>query len=435
MKNAKGGVCTDCTDAASAVVWRSNAYVSPEPKFKTIKIIGKERTMKHIHAGNVLHRIGRMWGVGVLATMTLVHVSCITDSDDDDNGTTATSGDTYVLVSTVSADYSSGDLACIDMTDTSVVKNMFAGQVSTDNSVVAALSSAFVLERSAKDNIMRIDHPVGADNVAYQQTLPTGANIHDLAVLNDDKAYAALYGKSCVGVIDPADGSLIDSIDMSAYTYDSAGVDVPYIEGVEIHNGICYVLLARLSVSQGEWGVTPTPGSLPGLVVAVSTSSHEITDTMSLLYKNPQDMRLHASCLYIACTGHYGVMDGGVEKIDLNDHTQSGSIISESDLGGDVSFVEPVSSAVAYADAYDMSTYSAAAKKIDMSAGTVAATLDSVGNVIDAAYDGTVVYIADRGSPDVGDGIVVVDPADNSVQTGRIDVGLPPNSIAVLPLQ
>ncbi len=388
--------------------------------------------MKKRHSQGVLHFTKGAWCMTAAFALSLLHISCINDTDDSDNGDNTVSGDTYIVVSTVAADYTTGDMSYIDMTDTSVMKNMFNGEVSTDNAVVSALSSAFVLERSASDNLMRIDHPLGPDNVTYQKALPTGANIHDLAVLDETKAYAALYGKSYLGVIDPADGSLVDSIDMSAYTYDSAGVDVPYIEGVEISGGTCYVLLARLTVKDGQWGVTPTPGSLPGLVVAVSTDNDEITDTMSLHYKNPQDMRLHNNCLYIACTGNYGVTDAGIEKIDLSAGSQSAVVISESDLGGDVSFVEPVSATVGYADVYDMSTYTAAVKKIDLSAGTVAGTVDSVGNGIDAAYDDKFVYIADRGNTSISDGIVVVDPSDNSVKMGRIDVGLPPNSVDVI---
>jgi hypothetical protein len=215
------------------------------------------------------------------------------------------------------------------------------------------------------------------------------------------------------------------------------------MSSVAVNGNYCYVALQRLVVSGGYF----IPGDLTGLLVVIDTRTDAVVDTISLGYKNPQDMVIHEDMIYVSCTGNYGVLDGGLQKIDPSTKGVT-TILTEAQCGGDISYLKIFKkislggtvSQICYLSVSDLSTYAVVVKKIDLLTNTVGDAAPGVTNGFGGlAYDGTYVYIGDQGDkysqPAIPSGVVVVDPVTNTQVGSKIAVGLPPVSIAVLSVE
>ncbi len=344
-------------------------------------------------------------------------------------------GDLYVMVTT--SDYTSGNVSLIAMREDTFAVATDLLSIHSDNLVVAHGASAYILERLGADNIIRIDNAlVSSDNLVYQQSVGTAVNIADLGIINSTKAYAVLYGSPSISIINPSTGAQTGSISFGSYVH--AGETFPFMQDIIIVGEKAYVLCQRLKTFQGQSGPYPGLGDSTGLIVVVSTVTDAVVSTIRLALSNPAEMDTAGGFLFVAATGSWmTTTDGGVEKISLATDASAGTVITGADVGGYITGIEMVSATKGYVQVgkYDASfNYATQVVEFDPTAGAARGAVDGIANGFGGlAYDGRYLYVGERSTTSAG--VIVVNPADNSIVAGPIDVGaLPPNDLAVVRL-
>ncbi len=159
----------------------------------------------------------------------------------------------------------------------------------------------------------------------------TGANSNPYGIaISGGKAYILRYNQSSLlilGDVNALDGGARDSIDLSAYAH-AGGNNVPFMALVAAHDGSVFVALQRYKADYSEQD--------SGLVVVINAATKTVEKTIGLSFKNPSSGFVKEGVWYIAGLGDYMALDGGVEKIDLAARTHAGTVVTETDLGGDV---------------------------------------------------------------------------------------------------
>jgi hypothetical protein len=172
-------------------------------------------------------------------------------------------------------------------------------------------------------------------------------------------------------------------------------------------------------------GWMPTDTSL---IVVINTANDSIEGTIPLTLRNPQDMILAGGKLYLACTGAYGALDGGVEAVNLATQASEGSVINEADVNGDISRLAVVNDTLAYV-AVTLADYSCEIRPFNPGAKTVAVKLGFIADVsAGPLYDGRYVYAGEKGGS--VSGIIVIDPMTGALVRGPVATGLDPYSLA-----
>jgi hypothetical protein len=164
------------------------------------------------------------------------------------------------------------------------------------------------------------------------------------------------------------------------------------------------------------------------------------TQAITLANSNPYgEIQLDpwSGYLYVSCVGFWGVLDGGIELIDVATLSSAGTMFTETAAGGDMQDVEVVNTTVGYAVVQNASFHTDLIM-FDPTAGTKTKTVYAPGAyVLEDVERGPTgeVFLADR-TP-TAPGVRIYD-AMTGVETtsGPIDVGLPPFDFAFnVPLQ
>jgi hypothetical protein len=90
-----------------------------------------------------------------------------------------------------------------------------------------------------------------------------------------------------------------------------------------------------------------------GAIAVIDTTTDTLIDTIELSGENPyaatKGLTVRGDILFVSQAGLFGVMDGGIERIDLRAHRPEGYFITEDELGGDVVDFVMISDRLAYA--------------------------------------------------------------------------------------
>ncbi len=180
----------------------------------------------------------------------------------------------------------------------------------------------------------------------------------------------------------PALASTRDSVDLSGWKTDSANgksfAKTPSMSAIIPYGGKAFVVLQRLD---SAW-----TNSHRSVVVVIDPTTRHTEASIALPVSNPTSYTVIGSMLYLACTGGYGVNDGGVVAVDMAARTAKLSV-SDADLGGDAAGIQ-VSGTKGYASV--MSWPKIWVRPFDLASGKVDSTIpgiDSVGAtlVVDGA--------------------------------------------------
>src|SRR5262249_39223332 len=151
------------------------------------------------------------------------------------------------------------------------------------------------------------------------------------------KAYITLYERPRVLIVDPAaprscDGFTLGSIDLSSLA-DADGV--PDMDQMAVVGNRLYVALQQLDIH--------TALRVParnGRLAVIDTDSDSIVGDIELSGENPfaatKGLTVRNGAIYLAEAGLFGVMDGGIERVDLATQEAEGFFVTEEDLGGDI---------------------------------------------------------------------------------------------------
>ncbi|MDA3900619.1 MAG: hypothetical protein PF637_08875 [Spirochaetes bacterium] len=251
------------------------------------------------------------------------------------------SGVAFILTS----DYSTGSFALLNTNTYDIVTDSAPGHIHSDASVRVYGGRVYILNRIGRDNIQVLDPEKNYETVQEFST-GTSSNPHDIAFLNETKAYVSRYAKSSLLIINPATGETRSTIDLSSYS--AEGMTVPHMSSLFIHENRLFVALQRLDAS---FKVTDYSS-----IVVIDTRTDTVVSNTALFWtasggtvnaKNPYSrFRLLEGSgetgdrLLIACTGEFGYFykeDGGIIAIDpQTGECLPGYLVSEEELGQEI---------------------------------------------------------------------------------------------------
>lgn len=352
----------------------------------------------------------------LLLPLIALFTGCLTD--DDSSLPSVEIGDLLILES----DNTSGNFGSLNANDSYV--NRFS--IYDDASIFSYKGRIYILEQYGADNITKLN--VEGTGVEYQVHLIDIANPHGIGFISDTKAYVTCNKYSQILIVNPANGAITDSIDISDYAYtDSANTTniIPNAENVVINDGYAYVSLQRRN------------GFKPGgstWVLKINTTTDSIETTYKCNFPNTSKMILVDNALYLTNKGAYNVMtDGAVEKIDLTTGVVS-TVVAETENGWnivDLTYIgsnKAVAPCVNYSSDYKEKTLLSAI--LDLTTGQFVDTLSEVVEIGPAIYDDNNgrLFVGERDG-DSGIGVCIY---ENGVYKTKVTTTLAPNRFAFL---
>jgi hypothetical protein len=242
-----------------------------------------------------------------------------------DSGDISTLGSvqTKAILATVADDYSLGTLATVDL-DTWSTRDTLS-PISGDPAVVADGGYIIQLNRYNYDTV-RVYHPGDWDAPVLEFALADGANPQDADVCGG-ALWISQYGLPRLVAHDLDSGFLLGAVDLSAL---ADGDGIPEASSMVEVDGVLYVSLQRLDRDNGWTGNT-------GTIVALDCTTKEVVQqwstgpSPSIVPFNDGQMLVH--------TGLYGALDGGVQLFDPIDGLADSVVLSESEIGQDITAV------------------------------------------------------------------------------------------------
>jgi hypothetical protein len=336
------------------------------------------------------------------------------------------------LAFVIATDFQTGSFALVSVDERRVV--FPAGprrQVNADAVARSFGDRVYVVNRFgfSGDNVQRLD-PRRDFSTDFQCSTGAGTNPHDIAFAGPTKAYVTLYETTRLLIVNPsvaADcaGFVVGSIDLAQFA-DRDGI--PEMDQLAIVEGRLYVTLQRLDRDNFF-----APAGR-GLVVIVDTAIDQVTGTIELTGENPFAVRTAAEddAIFISQVGNFTVHDGGIERVDLESETAEGFVISEADVGGDITDFVLTSEELGYA-VIGGSDFRNSLVGFDLVGRTIIRTLISGGDFISniELTGGSELLASDRSVTRPG---LRIFRADDGVEltVAPLDVGLAPFGILVL---
>jgi hypothetical protein len=333
----------------------------------------------------------------------------------------------------VTSDYQTGSIAYLPPDSQTPQVNLLA--IHPDAGIRYRDGRVYVINRLGQDNILVLDPGNLAVMPALQFSVGNGTNPQDIEFASPAKAYVTRYESTRVLVVDPRDGRELGEIDLAAFA-DTDGL--PEMGEMAIVGQRLYVACQRLDRNT-TWG--PADDSY---LAVVDTRTDELVDTdqatpgvqgIKLAGANPNTLIAVGRQIVVAGSGAFGDRAGGIEVIDTDTSASSGLLVTEDELGGDITGLAMVSAIRGYAVVTD-ENYVNRIRPVDLDRGTVGPALagHSGGYTPDLAVDGTRLIVADTGTfsePNAA-GLLFYDAGTGTKLTGPVSVGLPPSGIAIL---
>ena len=292
----------------------------------------------------------------------------------------------------------------------------------------------YVVNRLFADNIQVLD-PAAEFETRLQCSTGNGSNPHDIAFADDSKAYVTLFEESRLLIVNPA--ARTDCSDFIRGEIDLTGVadgdGIPDMDLMAVVGDRLYVSIQRLDINT----VLRLPAA-NGAIAVIDTTTDALVDTIELSGENPfaatKGLTVRGEALYVSQAGLFGVMDGGIERINLRTHQPEGYFITEDDLGGDVVDFVLISDRLAYA-VVSRASFDTALVSFDPSTAQVLDTVLAVDGftLLDIEVnDRGELFVTDRAR--AKDGIRIYRVADGAPITSEpLDIGLSPFEVVFLP--
>jgi hypothetical protein len=236
------------------------------------------------------------------------------------------------------SDFVSGSLASVNGATYAVQEGV--NSVHSDARARWFGDTLVVLNRFGADNVQLVNAATGG--TIRQFSTGNGSNPGDVAWITPSKMYVTRYEQTELLVVNPQTGAHTGAIALGAFA-DADGI--PEMDRMVRIGPHVFVTLQRLN---RDAGFTPTDTSL---VVVIDTRTDAVVDcdavtpgvqAIRLARTNPVTdfVREPGGGLLVGCAGAYGVLDGGVVRLDPFALTAGGVAIGEAELGGDVGDLE-----------------------------------------------------------------------------------------------
>lgn len=326
--------------------------------------------------------------------------------------------DIFVLTS----DFATGSTALLLAGATTAQTNLLG--IHSDAVGVYQDGRIYVINRLGQDNILVLD-PADPTTPVTQFSVGNGSNPRDIEVVSPDKAYVTRYASNELLIVDPQDGSELGTVDLSNFA-DADGL--PEMDQIVRIGDRLYVSLQRLDRDAGF-----VPGDAFLVVVDINTDS--LVGDISLSVSNPNSMFVVGQRIVVAGAAGFGDRAGGIDLVDPATESSLGLIVTEEQLGGDLSVLALRTSNDGFAVLLDESFVNSVVP-VNLETGVVGAPLEGLsgGFIASIAVDGDRLLVGDQGSFDnpTSAGLKIFDSVTGALVAGPVDTGLPPNSIVVL---
>lgn len=329
----------------------------------------------------------------------------------------------------MTTDFVTGSFATIDLdAPRSVMRASATRRVDGDAGPRVFGNRVYLLNRSF-DEIEVLDP---SDDFATLSTCSTGggSNPRDLAVVSADKAYVTLYNDTDLLIIDPSVGAdcagfVRGRIDLSVFADDDG---LPEMDAMAIIDGRLYVTFQHL-----DRNAFFAPAGL-GQIGVIDIASDSVIGEITLGAENPfgstKGLTVDGDDVIVSLTGAYGVLDGGIQRVDAVNQELKPFIITETDLGGDVTDFVIVSPTLGYA-VIAFVDFTGAIVRFNPTTGRVTGTL--LGSTFPPDIelnDRGELYVSDRTAGNAG--IRIFRASDGTEITSEpLDVGLPAEIVFV----
>lgn len=247
----------------------------------------------------------------------------------------------------LTSDFTSGRLARVNSV-TRAVTDPVAG-VHGDARLRVIDDTVYVVNRFGADNVQLVNAATGA--TIRQFSTGNGSNPYDVALVAPRRLFVTRYESTDLWIMDPRTGAHTGTVSLAAFA-DADGV--PEMDRLAVVGPYVFVSLQRVNRNAG---FTATDTSL---VAVIDARADTVVDcdaarpgrqAIVLARQNPATdfVSEPGVGLLIGCVGNYGVLDGGVVRVNPWMLAAGGTVITESALGGDVSDVEWGTAQKAYA--------------------------------------------------------------------------------------
>ena len=283
----------------------------------------------------------------------------------------------------------------------------------------------YVVNRSAA-NIQVLDPAQGMATV-LQFSVGVGRNPQDIAFAPDGRAFVSCYDVALLLEVDPVAGGVVRSWSTAAFA-DADGL--PETSWMQAVGDRLFVSCQRLD-RDGWWGPVG-----PGLLLVFDMAAGTWDEPVVLTGANPfppLSLTPDGSRLLVPTVGWYGLLDAGVETVDLASLESSGLLATEQQFAGEIVDVVMTGPDRAWAIVSDTSFRTHIKTFAPAGGGAPATVASSNGfDFADLEWDGAdLVYLCDR-TPGAS-GLRVYDQASAAQLTATpIATGRPPFQ-AVLP--
>ena len=335
----------------------------------------------------------------------------------------------------VTSDFTTGSFATVGLDPPHALMASNPRHLLHRDAVVRAHDGlVYVVNRLFADNIQVLD-PARDFATRSQCSTGNGTNPHDIAFVDAHKAYVSRFETPKLLIVNPSPQPTCT--DFTLGTVDLAAVadadGNPDMDQMAVVGDRLYVALQHLDINT----ILRTPAEKAAIAV-VDTATDELVGSIELSGENPfaatKGLTVRGGAIYVAEAGLFGVMDGGIERIDLATQRAQGFFVTEQDLGGDVTDFAFVSDRLAYA-IVNQPGFTNALVAFDPITRQITNTLRQA-----SGYTLFDVELNDRGELYLGDrtrrapGVRVFRAADGAPLTdGALDLVLPPFEIVFIP--
>jgi len=323
---------------------------------------------------------------------------------------------------------SAGKIATVALDKAAV--GFFAEPIHTD--AIARLDPngdrLYVVNRRGQDNLTTFS--LTGETLLKQFSLYTysflnkgldDVNAQDIVPWNHTSALVSRWNSNMLIRINPETGEYLNPPYISYALQSDSDLTVDPAKMARVGER-AWVQLQRLD-RKNFW--VPAPPSYIGVVDFEAGRSEKL---ITLKGTNPSSDFVFGGNgkVYVSCAGKFGVLDGGIEQLDIATAESDGIVVKESDLGGEiVDFA--VAGSTAWAIAYN-AKFDTRLLKLKLPEWKIEAQwleTDGKNPLQSLIHDAerNLIFVASR---DVNQPSVIVFDAETGSEVTRYDVGLPP---------
>lgn len=310
----------------------------------------------------------------------------------------------------------------------------------------------FIVNRLLGDNILVLDRSSGFGVVTQYSVASTGLNPRDIFVAPSagpnsppGRAFIPLYESNSLLVCDALSGANATTIDLSVFADADGLCEMDRLIGLPPTATSPAGRLALTIQNQDRSGSTWVPTDAARLAI-LDIATETLIDVdpgapgvqgIDLQLTNPAWRMELAPVgnrwkILVACSGQFGVQDGGIEMVDLQSLQSDGVLFTEAQLGGDLLDFALLGQQIGWAIRSDTS-FRTQLVRFNPSTGSIdQVALSSSGfdlSDLEMSYDERL-FVGDRNPANPG--IRVYNPNDGSLIAGPLDTGLPPFDFTLL---